>query len=96
VPVFINLAARFGRLRFRDITRFAGGRFAAPALRRGTSYRVSHRLLQNDPKRIIARTPALPAGKYTLTVVTHYSSEFRKVTTYLIGIGLNSEKLRRI
>jgi hypothetical protein len=40
----------------------------------GTSYRVSHRLLQNDPKRIIARTPALPAGKYTLTIVTHYSS----------------------
>jgi hypothetical protein len=36
-------------------------------------YPVTHRLTQNDPKKIIARTPALPAGKYALTIVTRYA-----------------------
>ena len=35
---------------------------------------VTHRLVQNDPKKIIARVPALPAGHYTLMVVTRYTS----------------------
>ncbi|MDR1116019.1 MAG: DUF4469 domain-containing protein [Tannerella sp.] len=37
-------------------------------------YKVDHRLMQNDPKKIIARTPALQPGKYTLTIVTRFSS----------------------
>ena len=36
-------------------------------------YPVTHRLMQNDPKKVIARLPALPAGEYTLQIVTRYS-----------------------
>jgi hypothetical protein len=36
-------------------------------------YKVDHRLTQNDPKKVIARTPALQPGKYTLTIVTRYA-----------------------
>ena len=39
----------------------------------GTVYPVTHRLTQNEPKKIIARLPALPAGKYTLQIVTRFS-----------------------
>jgi hypothetical protein len=39
----------------------------------GTKYQVTKRLVQNDPKKIIAQTPALPTGKYSLTVVTRFS-----------------------
>ncbi|MDR1337094.1 MAG: DUF4469 domain-containing protein, partial [Tannerella sp.] len=35
----------------------------------GEIYPVTHRLTQNDPKKIIARAPALPAGKYVMTIV---------------------------
>lgn len=40
----------------------------------GESIPVTRRLTQNDPKKILARVPALPAGEYTLRVVTRYSS----------------------
>lgn len=40
----------------------------------GTAVPVTHRLTQNDPKTIIARVPALPAGKYTLRIVTKFSN----------------------
>jgi hypothetical protein len=36
-------------------------------------YPVLKRLVQNDPKKLIARVPALPEGKYTLTIVTRFS-----------------------
>ena len=39
----------------------------------GTVYPVTRRLTQNDPKKVIARLPALPAGKYTLKIVTRFS-----------------------
>ncbi|GHT26064.1 hypothetical protein FACS189430_12560 [Bacteroidia bacterium] len=39
----------------------------------GTETPVTHRLLQNDPKKIIARIPPLEAGTYTLKVVTKFS-----------------------
>lgn len=35
---------------------------------------VTHRLTQNDPKRIIARVPILAPGQYTLRVVTRFST----------------------
>jgi hypothetical protein len=35
---------------------------------------VTRRLTQNDPKKIIARVPALPTGDYILRVVTRFSS----------------------
>ena len=34
---------------------------------------VTRRLTQNDPKRLIARAPDLPAGQYTLRVVTRFT-----------------------
>jgi hypothetical protein len=41
----------------------------------GTAYKVTHRLTQNTPKCVIARVPAdLPAGEYTLKIVTKFSS----------------------
>jgi hypothetical protein len=40
----------------------------------GAATPVTRRLTQNDPKRIIARVPALPAGQYTLRIVTRFSS----------------------
>ncbi|MCE5226007.1 MAG: DUF4469 domain-containing protein [Porphyromonadaceae bacterium] len=40
----------------------------------GTAIPVTHRLTQNDPKIIIARVPALAAGKYTLRVITKFSN----------------------
>jgi len=39
----------------------------------GDVFPVKRRLTQNDPKRIIARVPELPAGQYTLRVVTRFS-----------------------
>jgi hypothetical protein len=39
----------------------------------GETYRVSRRLTQNDPKKIIARLPDMPTGSYTLTIVTRYT-----------------------
>jgi hypothetical protein len=39
----------------------------------GTVYPVTKRLTQNNPKKIIARTPDLPAGKYSLYIVTRFS-----------------------
>jgi len=35
---------------------------------------VTRRLTQNTPKKLIARVPELPAGQYTLRVVTRYSN----------------------
>jgi hypothetical protein len=35
---------------------------------------VTHPLTQNDPKKIICRTPALGAGDYTLKIVTRFSN----------------------
>jgi hypothetical protein len=40
----------------------------------GNAIPVTRRLTQNDPKKIIARVPELPAGEYTLQVVTRFSS----------------------
>ena len=40
----------------------------------GAAIPVTRRLTQNDPKRIIARVPDLPAGMYTLRIVTRFSS----------------------
>lgn len=40
----------------------------------GTETRVTHRLVQNDPKKIIARVPALAAGSYTLVIKTRFSN----------------------
>ena len=39
----------------------------------GMATPVTRRLTQNDPKRLIARVPDLPAGQYTLRVVTRFS-----------------------
>ena len=39
----------------------------------GTVYPVTHRLTQNEPKKIFARLPAMPAGDYTLKIVTRFS-----------------------
>ena len=38
-----------------------------------TVYPVAKRLTQNDPKKVIARTPDLPTGKYELYIVTRFS-----------------------
>ena len=35
---------------------------------------VTRRLTQNTPKKLIARVPDLPAGQYTLRIVTRYSN----------------------
>ncbi len=40
----------------------------------GAAIPVTRRLTQNDPKTIIARVPALPAGKYKLRIVTKFST----------------------
>jgi hypothetical protein len=40
----------------------------------GSAIPVTRRLTQNDPKKIIARVPALPAGEYILRVVTCFSN----------------------
>ena len=40
----------------------------------GASTAVTRRLTQNDPKKIIARVPTLPAGEYSLWIVTQYSN----------------------
>jgi hypothetical protein len=40
----------------------------------GVATAVTRRLTVNDPKTIIARVPALPAGQYTLKVVTRFSN----------------------
>ncbi len=39
----------------------------------GESTAVTRRLTENNPKKLIARVPALPAGEYTLQVVTRFS-----------------------
>jgi hypothetical protein len=40
----------------------------------GTEITDGNPLVQNDPKRIICRVPNLPAGTYTLKIVTRYSN----------------------
>ena len=40
----------------------------------GEEIPVTRRLTQNDPKKILARVPELPAGQYTLRVITRYTS----------------------
>jgi hypothetical protein len=40
----------------------------------GNNTFVTRRLTQNDPKKLIARVPALPKGEYTLKVITRFSS----------------------
>lgn len=40
----------------------------------GESTPVTRRLTQNDPKKILARVPALPSGEYTLQIVTRFST----------------------
>ena len=40
----------------------------------GTENVVVHRLMQNDPKKVVARVPALAAGAYTLIIKTRFSS----------------------
>jgi hypothetical protein len=40
----------------------------------GVATKVSKRLVKNDPKTIIARAPALSAGKYSLSIVTKFST----------------------
>jgi hypothetical protein len=47
----------------------------------GTAVQASQRLIQNDPKVLIARVPTLPAGQYTLRVVTRYSTSSRLLKT---------------
>ncbi|MDR2680128.1 MAG: DUF4469 domain-containing protein [Tannerella sp.] len=39
----------------------------------GEEWPVTHRLTQNDPKKIIARVPALASGSYTLVIKTRFS-----------------------
>jgi hypothetical protein len=39
----------------------------------GEEFHVKRRLLQNDPKKLVARVPELPAGQYTLRVITRFS-----------------------
>ena len=38
----------------------------------GEIVRIEKRFTQNDPKKIIARVPQLPAGKYSLSIVTAF------------------------
>lgn len=40
----------------------------------GEATAVTRRLTQNEPKALIARVPNLPAGKYTLRIVTRFSN----------------------
>ncbi|MDR1679053.1 MAG: DUF4469 domain-containing protein [Prevotellaceae bacterium] len=40
----------------------------------GESTAVTRRLTENSPKKLIARVPALPAGEYTLRVVTRFTT----------------------
>jgi hypothetical protein len=40
----------------------------------GAETPVAHPLAQNGPKKIVCRTPALAAGRYTLKIVTRYSN----------------------
>lgn len=40
----------------------------------GASTQVTRRLTQNDPKKLLARVPSLPAGEYTLQIVTRFSN----------------------
>jgi hypothetical protein len=40
----------------------------------GVATPVTRRLTQNDPKKVLARVPALPAGEYTLQIVTKFSN----------------------
>lgn len=39
----------------------------------GTKTKVTRRLTQNDPSKLIARVPALADGSYTLQIVTNYN-----------------------
>ena len=41
----------------------------------GTSTAVTRRLTRNDPSKVVARVPNLPAGAYTLRVVTKYTNK---------------------
>ena len=45
----------------------------------GEAIPVTRRLTQNDPKKLIARVPALPAGQYTLRVVTRYTNSSQQL-----------------
>ncbi|MDR1679261.1 MAG: DUF4469 domain-containing protein [Prevotellaceae bacterium] len=40
----------------------------------GKSIAVTHRLTENKPKKLIARVPALPAGEYTLRIITRFAA----------------------
>ncbi|GHT22980.1 hypothetical protein AGMMS4957_13910 [Bacteroidia bacterium] len=40
----------------------------------GTETPVAHRLTENNPKKVIARVPALTAGTYTLVIKTRFTS----------------------
>lgn len=40
----------------------------------GTTTKVTRRLTQNDPSKILARVPSLAKGSYTLRIVTQYST----------------------
>ena len=40
----------------------------------GTEYPVGRSPIENSPKKVIVRVPALPVGEYTLRIVTRFSS----------------------
>jgi hypothetical protein len=40
----------------------------------GTTHPLTHKLAENHPKKLLIRVPNLPAGAYTLKVVTRYAS----------------------
>ena len=40
----------------------------------GTEYPVTRILTENNPKKLVARVPALPAGEYTLRIITRFSA----------------------
>lgn len=40
----------------------------------GKATQVTRRLTQNDPKKVIARVPALAAGNYTLQIITRFTN----------------------
>jgi hypothetical protein len=46
----------------------------------GVETPVTHPLTQNDPKKIICRTPILGAGAYTLKIVTRFSNSAIQLT----------------
>jgi hypothetical protein len=57
----------------------------------GDEWPVSHRLAQNDPKKIIARVPALLSGSYTLLIKTRYSQSstlLKEIRTLSYGLPL--------